>query len=327
MKNILITGGAGYIGSNVTNLLIDKGYNVTVIDNLITGNKFLINKKAIFYKCDISNKKQISTILKSKKFDVVMHFAGLVRVDESIKKPEKYIKFNYEKAKIFFNICFSNNLRNIIFSSTASVYGNSKKTRVSEKDILKPNNPYAKSKLKLENFLIKKAKKNKINYLILRYFNVAGADEKLRSGLISDHSTHLIKVASEVAINKKEKLIINGDNYKTKDGTTIRDYIHVSDLAEIHLIAAKYLYNGNKSNIFNCGYGVGYSVKDIIKTYNNIIPKKIRFIIGPRRLGDSVKIIANNNKFKKIFNWKPKFNNLEYILRTAYKWEKKINNK
>jgi len=324
MKNILLTGGAGYIGSHVTNLLIDQGYNVTIIDNLITGNKILINPKAKFVNCDIADTKNISEVLINNKFDIVMHFAGLIRVDESVKEPEKYNEFNFEKAKIFLDVCFENGLKKIIFSSTASVYGNPNKKNVSENDALNPLNPYAETKLKLENFLINKSKSEDISYIILRYFNVAGADEKLRSGLISKYSTHLIKIASEVAVGKRNEVIINGNDYDTTDGTPIRDYIHVSDLADIHLVSARYLLEKKESNIFNCGYGIGYSVKEIIDTYNQILIKKIKTKIGPRRMGDSKMIVADPNKFNKTLNWKPKFDKLDYILKTAYEWEKKL---
>lgn len=324
MKNILLTGGAGYIGSHVANLLIDQGCDVTIIDSLITGNKTLLNPKAKFINCDIVDTKNVSEVLNNNQFDIVMHFAGLIRVDESVKEPEKYNEFNFEKAKIFLDTCFENGLKKVIFSSTASVYGNPIQDNVSENDELNPLNPYAETKLKLENFLINKSKSENISYIILRYFNVAGADEKLRSGLISKHSTHLIKIASEVAVGKKDEIIINGDDYDTKDGTAIRDYIHVSDLADIHLVSAKYLLDKNQSNIFNCGYGNGYSVKEVIDTYNKILNKKIKSKIGPRRPGDSKMVVADPSKFNKTLNWKPKFNNLEYILKTAYEWEKKL---
>ena len=324
MKNILLTGGAGYIGSHVTNLLIDRGCNVTVIDNLITGNKTLINPKAKVTNCDIADTKNISEVLINNKFDVVMHFAGLIRVDESVKEPEKYNEFNFEKAKIFLDTCFENGLKKIIFSSTASVYGNPNKNNVSENDDLNPLNPYAETKLKLENYIINKSKSENVSYVILRYFNVAGADEKLRSGLISKYSTHLIKIASEVAVGKRDEIIINGNDYDTRDGTPIRDYIHVSDLADIHLVSAKYLLDTKESNIFNCGYGNGYSVMEVIDTYNQILIKKIKTKVGPRRPGDSKMIVADPNKFYKTFNWKPKFDKLNYILKTAYEWEKKL---
>ena len=326
MKNILVTGGAGYIGSHVVNLLIDKGYKVTVIDNLITGNLKLINKKTTFHEIDIADENKIESILKNNQFDLIMHFAGLIRVDESVKDPKKYNEYNFTKSKIFLKNCLKYKINKIIFSSTATVYNDLKETKLSEKDELNPTNPYAESKLNFEKHLINQAKINNLKYIILRYFNVAGADEKLRSGLISKYSTHLIKIASEVAVGKKSELIINGNDYDTPDGTPIRDYIHVSDLADIHLVAAKYLHEKNQSNIFNCGYGKGYSVKDVINTFNKILEKKIKFKIGPKRPGDSKILIANPDKFNQTMNWKPKFDNLKYILKTAYHWEKKLKN-
>jgi len=325
MKNILVTGGAGYIGSHVVNLLIDKGYRVTVIDNLVTGTFNLINKNADFYNTDIADETKVNDILQNKEFDIVMHFAGLIRVDESVKEPEKYNEYNYVKAKLFLDNCIKNNLKKIIFSSTASVYGNPRNLKVSESDKLNPLNPYAETKLNFENYIKNQSKTNNIKYIILRYFNVAGADENLRSGMISKYSTHLIKIASEVAVGKKSELIINGDDYDTPDGTPVRDYIHVSDLADIHLVSAEYLFKNNQSDIFNCGYGKGFSVKEVIETYNKFLEKKIKYKIGPKRPGDSKLVVANPDKFNKIMNWQPKFNNLEYILKTAYEWEKKLN--
>ena len=324
IKNILVTGGAGYIGSHVCHLLIDQGYNVTCIDNLITGNKELLPNEVDLKILDISDQEEISKLIKSNQFDLVMHFAGLIRVDESVKKPEKYQEYNFTKAKIFLETCFKNDLKKIIFSSTASIYGNPSNERVTEKDPLEPLNPYASSKLDLENFIINSSKKYDSKYLILRYFNVAGADSKMRTGLISKYSSHLIKIASEVAVGKKDTLIVNGDDYNTKDGTPVRDYIHISDLADIHLICANHLINNGRSNIFNCGYGKGFTVKDVIKCFNHFLDKKIDYKIGPRRSGDSSSIVANSDKFKKAFRWKPKFNDLKIILKTAYEWEKKL---
>ena len=324
MKNILLTGGAGYIGSHVAHLLLDNGYNVSIIDSLITGNKLLVPKEASLEICDIADTQKITEIIKNKKFAAVLHFAGLIRVDESVKYPKKYIESNYEKAKIFLNTCFENDLTKVIFSSTAAVYGNPKRDKVLESDELKPLNAYAESKLMLENYLIKQSKDENIKYLILRYFNVAGADEKMRTGLTSKFSTHLIKIASEVATKKREKLIINGNDYDTPDGTPIRDYIHVSDLADIHLRSLEYLLENNKSDIFNCGYGKGYSVKEIIDCLNDLLETNINFETGPRRTGDSERIVSNPEKFIKTMSWKPKFNDLSYILKTAINWEKKV---
>ena len=323
--NILITGGAGYIGSHVSYLLIEKGYNITIIDSLITGNKQLVPKEANLEICDIADIEKVTQVLKNKKFEAVLHFAGLIRVEESVKYPEKYIEYNYNKAKIFLDTCFKNDLNKVIFSSTAAVYGNPKKDRVIESDELNPLNPYADSKLMLENYLIDQSKNLNIKHVILRYFNVAGADEKMRTGLISKFSTHLIKIASEVATKKRSKLVINGDDYGTADGTPIRDYIHVSDLANIHLKSLEYLLKNNKSEIFNCGYGKGYSIKEVIECLNKLLETNINFEIGPRRDGDSECIVSNPEKFIKTMSWKPKFNDLKYILRTAINWEKKLN--
>ena len=323
MKNFLLTGGAGYIGSHVAHMLIDKGHKVTIIDSLITGSEKIVPKKAKLIQCDISNEKVVTKIIQNNKFDIVMHFAGLTRVDESIKFPKKYDNFNYKKAKIFINTCFNNNLKKIIFSSTASVYGNPKGKKVSENDKLNPMNPYAKSKLKLEKFIIKKSKIYKAKYIILRYFNVAGADYKKRTGMIAKASTNLIKVICEVATGKRKKLIINGNNFNTKDGTTIRDFIHVSDLAQIHNLSAKYLIKDKKSQIFNCGYGKGFSILDVIKSMNFILKKRLPFIVGKPRKKDIYFSVADTKKFNKHFRWKPKYNSLNYILTTALNWEKK----
>ena len=265
MKNILVTGGAGYIGSHVCHLLVDNGYNVTCIDSLITGNKKLIPKEVELNIFDIDEKQKVSNLIKSKNFDLVMHFAGLIRVDESVEQPKRYRDFNFFKAKNFFETCFENNLNKVIFSSTAAVYGNPKNPKVTEKDRTNPLNPYASSKLELENFLKEKSNYYNFKYVILRYFNVAGADYKLRTGLISKVSTHLIKIASEVAVGKRQKLIINGDDYDTPDGSTIRDFIHVSDLADIHLIAANHLISNGNSDLFNCGYGRGIVLRKLFK--------------------------------------------------------------
>ena len=324
-NNILITGGAGYIGSHVCHLLIDQGYKVTCIDSLITGNKELLPKQVRLEIFDIDEKKKVTKLIKENNFDLVMHFAGLIRVDESVEQPERYNDFNYSKAKIFLETCYENGLKKIIFSSTAAVYGNPKAQKVKETDPTDPLNPYASSKLKLENFISKTSEYYNSKYIILRYFNVAGADEKMRTGLISKVSSHLIKVACEVVVGKRDKLIINGDDYNTADGTAIRDYIHVTDLAEIHLISANYLINGGESNLFNCGYGNGFSIKNVINEFNKIIDKNLETIIGPRRPGDSEMIVSDVEKFTKYFSWKPKYDNLNYILKTAIKWEKKLN--
>ena len=326
MSKILLTGGAGYIGSHVCHLLIDQGHEVTCIDSLITGNKELLPKEVKLEIFDIAEKEKVKNLIKNNNFELVFHFAGLIRVDESVEQPERYNNFNYTKAKIFLETCYENGLKKVIFSSTAAVYGNPEVKKVKETDPTDPLNPYASSKLKLENFIRETSEQYDSKYIILRYFNVAGADEKMRTGLISKLSTHLIKVACEVVVGKRDKLIINGDDYATPDGTAVRDFIHVSDLAEIHLISANHLIGGGESNLFNCGYGNGFSIKEVIKEINKVINKNIKTSIGPRRPGDSEMIVSNVDKFMKYFSWKPKFNNLNYILKTAIDWEKKLNN-
>ena len=327
MNKILVTGGAGYIGSHVCHLLIDQGHEVTCIDSLITGNKELLPNSVKLEVFDIAEKEKVKNLIQENNFDLVMHFAGLIRVDESVEQPARYREFNYSKAKIFLETCFENGLKKVIFSSTAAVYGNPPSHKVKETDLTNPLNPYASSKLELENFIKKTSNQYNSNYVILRYFNVAGADEKMRTGLISKVSSHLIKVACEVVVGKRDKLIINGDDYATPDGTAIRDYIHVSDLSEIHLISANHLINGGESDLFNCGYGNGFSIKEVVNELNKIINSNLKTSIGPRRPGDSQLIVSNVEKFMKYFSWKPKHNSLNYILKTAISWEKKLNGK
>ena len=324
--NVLLTGGAGYIGSHVALKLIEEGHQVTIVDNLITGSENLIPKQASFLKCNINNKEKITNLLKNNKFDTIMHFAAFIKVEESVKNPSKYFQNNKDNTIKFFETCYENKLTNLIFSSTAAVYGNKKTSKpISEKTDLNPLNPYGKSKLDVENYLLKNS--DRFNYIILRYFNVAGADPELRSGLISNKSSHLIKIASEVAIGKRKKITIYGKDYKTFDGTAIHDYIHVSDLADIHINLLNYLKKNKVSNILNCGYGKGYSVKEVIDAANNITNGSIKYEYGKRRLGDSEILISDVDKLKNLINWKPKYNNLNVILKTAIDWEKKINEK
>ena len=321
---ILLTGGAGYIGSHVSLELLDKGHQVSIIDNLVNGSKKLLPEKADFLECDIDDEKKISNLLKNNKFDVVMHFAGFTRVGESTKFPEKYYENNFEKPKRFFDVCIKNNLNKFIFSSTGSVYGNVSIQKNIPEDYKKnPLNPYSDSKYKLENHLISLSDERKISAIILRYFNVAGADKKNRSGLITNPD-NLIKAICEVATGKRKELIVNGNDYKTKDGTTIRDYIHVSDLAEMHILAADNLMKKNKTDIYNCGYGTGFSIGDVINSMNKILNKEIKIKYGPRRKGDAEYSVSDNTKFLNEFNWSPKMNNLNQILTTSLNWEKMI---
>ena len=323
---VILTGGAGYIGSHVALNLIDSGHDVHIIDNLSTGNISLIPNKAMFTKCDITDSAKIDDIFKTNQFDIIMHFAGYIQVEESVNFPEKYFKNNTTDAIKFFKICKNNNLNKVIFSSTAAVYGNSQNgNNVSEEDILKPENPYAKSKMETENFL--RENSSDFKYIILRYFNVAGADLNLRAGQVSKKSTHLIKILSELAIGKRDNIEVFGNDYNTHDGTAVRDYIHVSDLADIHIQVAKYLLKNDISEIFNCGYGNGYSVLDVINSVIKITNNSINYKMANRRNGDVEKLISKINKLQKHINWNPKYNDLETIIKSSIDWEKKINEK
>ena len=322
--NILLTGGAGYIGSHAALSLLDKGHNVHIIDNLSTGDPKLIPEKALFTKCAISDEKTISNIIQSAKYDALMHFAGFIQVEESVKNPDKYFENNTENAIKLYNICKKNGLNKIIFSSTAAAYGSVTDNKlIDENTNLKPQNPYAESKIKTEKFLFEN--QDDFKFIILRYFNVAGADKNLRSGQISKRSTHLIKILSEVVVGKRDHIKIFGNDYNTPDGTAIRDYIHVSDLADIHVEVAKYLIENLESNLFNCGYGNGFSVLDVINTANKICQNKIIYKFSNRREGDVEKLIANTSKILKYIKWKPKYNDLKEIINSSIKWEEKLN--
>jgi len=321
--NILLTGGAGYIGSHAALSLLDRGHKVHIIDNLSTGNKILIPKSARFTNCNINNEEVISNLIQSNNFDLLMHFAGFIQVEESVKQPEKYFKNNTNNAIKLFNICKNNGLTKIVFSSTAAAYGLVGENKlIDENTNLNPQNPYAESKIKTENFLLDN--KDSFQFIILRYFNVAGADKELRSGQISKKSTHLIKKISEVVVGKRDQIEIFGNDYKTPDGTAVRDYIHVSDLADIHVEVAKYLLKNLESNLFNCGYGNGFSVLDVINATNSIYQNKIIYKFTNRREGDVEKLIADTSKISKYIKWQPKYNDLKEIINSSIKWEEKI---
>ena len=312
----LVTGGAGYIGSSISNYLLDKGHEVIIVDNLSTGTIHNIPKEAKFYKFDIVNSKKITKIFLEKKIDIVFHFAAFINNEESLKRPKKYYDNNYKKGKIFFENCIKNNVKKFIYSSTAAVYGN-KNFKINEKERLNPISPYSKSKLKLENFLIKN--KKKISCIILRYFNVAGVDKKLRCGFYTKKGSNLILNLC-FALKKKNIFKVNGNDYETRDGTPIRDYIHVQDLSEIHLLAAKKILKKNFFKIFNCGYGHGYSVMEILKKFNFYSNSKIRYVIGKRRKNDIVISIADPKKIIQFLKWRPKHQNLEHVVKSSLKW-------
>ena len=323
VKNILITGGAGYIGSHITEILLKKDKKVFLIDNLSTGHRKLINKKAKFFKLDIHRKDKVRKIIQKSKIDSIIHLAANLIIGEGQRKPKKYFKNNVLGTKNLLDACKNTTVKNFIFSSTAAIYKEGQ-YKVSEKSKIKPKSIYGKTKIKAENLIKNFAKKNKINYGILRYFNIAGSSPSGKIGLINKNSDHLFKNYSIEILKKKPKLKIYGTNYKTKDGSCIRDFIHVSDIAEIHYLVLEKINKLNISKILNCGYNEGTSVLQVAKEFERQSSKKVNIIETKRRSNDLIKIIASNNNLKKFINWKPKFNNLGKIVKSCIVWEKKI---
>ena len=323
VKNILITGGAGYIGSHVTEILLKKYKKVFLLDNLSTGHRKLINKKAKFFKLDIHRKDKVREIIKKNKIDSIIHLAANLIISEGQRKPKKYYKNNVLGTKNLLEACKDTTVKNFIFSSTAAIYKEGQ-YKVTERSKIKPKSIYSKTKIKAENLIRNFAKKNKINYGILRYFNIAGSSPSGKIGLINKNSDHLFKNFSIEILKKKPKLKIYGTNYKTKDGSCIRDFIHVSDIAEIHYLVLEKINKLNISKILNCGYNKGTSVLEVAKEFERQTSKKISIIHTKRRKNDLIKIIASNNKLKKFVNWKPKFNSLSKIVKSCIAWEKKI---
>ena len=322
-ENILVTGGAGYIGSHIVELLIKTKSNIIIIDNLVTGHKKLLNKKAILIKVDIKNKTLITKIINDYEISSIIHLAGSLNVSEAEKNKKKYYKNNVEGTLNLIKACKNSFVKNIIFSSSCSVYGNVKGS-VNEKMKPNPQSYYALTKYKAEEIIKKFSKKYNYKYGILRYFNVAGASPSGKIGEIETSHGHLIKNIAIQSLKKKPVINIYGNDYKTKDGTCVRDYIHVSDLATIHIMALKYINKNSKSLILNCGYGKPYSVLDIANIFK-IKKKNTQIRFKKRRPGDIAEVYSNTKKINKILKLKVKYDNLENILDSAYKWEKKIN--
>lgn len=319
---ILVLGGAGYIGSHTVYELIDNGEDVAVIDNLLTGHEEAVHPKARFYKGDIRDREFLDEVLKKEKPDAVIHFAACSLVGESMEKPLKYYDNNLCGTKVLLDSMVANGIDKIVFSSTAATYGEPERIPIFETDKTEPTNTYGETKLSMEKMFKWIGKAHGLRYVSLRYFNACGAHN---SGIIGeDHNpeSHLIPLILQVPNGKREFISIYGGDYDTKDGTCVRDYIHVTDLAQAHILAVKYLQNGNKSEIFNLGNGIGFTVKEVIDTARKVTSHPIPAKITPRRAGDPAQLIASSEKAKEILGWKPEHNSLEEIISTAWNWHK-----
>ena len=323
MKKILITGGAGYIGSHVSEVLVKKKKNVFVVDNLSTGFKRLINNKTKFYKANILDVKKLNKIIIDNNIDSIIHLAGSLIIGIGEKYPKSYYKNNVLGTSKVLLACKGTAVKNFIFSSTAAVYKDNQKI-VSERSNIEPKSVYGKTKFKAEKLIISYCKKAKINYAILRYFNVCGSSPSGKIGLISNTDS-LFKNISAALIKKKPIIKVYGYNYNTPDGTAIRDYIHVSDLADIHFEILKMISIIKKSTIINCGYNRGISVNSVISEFKRQSKKKIKVLLLKKRPGDLAMVVSNNKKLNQIIRWKPRYSKLSQIVMSCIKWEKTIN--
>jgi UDP-glucose 4-epimerase len=318
---VLLTGGAGYIGSHVAKLLTKYDYEVIVIDNLFSSQPQKIYGK--FYKLDLREEEKLLEIIKKEKPDIVLHFASFISVPESIEKPFMYYENNVGNTIKLLSAMKKAGIKNFLFSSSAAIYGVPEIIPVPETAELKPINPYGETKAMIEKILRDMAKVGEINYISLRYFNVAGADPEGELGPNYKQPTHLIIRALKVAKGEIPYLEIYGTDYPTPDGTCIRDYIHVMDLATAHLLALEYLLSKGESIVLNCGYGRGFSVREVISVVKKVTGIDFKVIETKRRAGDPPILIADNTKIKEILKWEPKYNSLETIIKDSWKWELK----
>ena len=320
MKNILVTGGAGYIGSHIVEQLVKKSFlNIFIVDDLSTGHKRLISKKANFIKANINKTQLIKKIILKNKIDTIIHLAAKTIVTESEKKPKLYYNVNVLGTRSLLNAAKNSSVKNFLFSSTAAVYG-SKIRFVNENSRTLPDSVYGKTKLQAEHLVKKEFKKN---YIILRYFNVVGASPSKKIGLINKYGQLFKNFAVEI-LKKEPKLNVYGNDYNTADGTCIRDFIHVSDLADIHLKVLFKVSKNNKSIILNCGYGKGFSVLEVVNNFKKFSKNKVLVKFEKRRKAEIVESVANVIKLKKYIKWRPKFFNLNRMVKNSIDWEKKL---
>ncbi len=323
MAKVLVTGGAGYIGSHVVKLLGRKGHQILTYDNLSTGHA-----EALLYgdlvKADLGDKKTLRQVMAEFKPEAVLHFAAFIVVPESLKKPLKYYRNNVVNSVNLLEAMMEAGVKKFIFSSSAAVYGVPEEVPIPETAPVRPINPYGKTKATVERILYDLDKSDQgLRYVSLRYFNVAGADPEGEIGFAYPEATHLIIRAVKTAKGEFERLDIFGTDYPTPDGTCIRDYIHVSDLAEAHLLALEYLLDGGESQVLNCGYGHGYSVKEVVQAVKEVTKIDFPVIEAPRRPGDPPVLVAKAERIKRLLGWQPQFDDLNFIIHTAWQWEKK----
>ena len=321
---VLVTGGAGYIGSHMVLALTDSGEDVVVLDNFSTGFSWAVSPKAKIVEGDIGEEDLVKRVISQNDVSAIVHFAGSIVVPESVTDPLGYYLNNTVKSRSLMAAAVASGIKTFIFSSTAAVYGNPKTLPVFESEAPAPISPYGTSKLMTEHMLRDSNIAYGLNYIALRYFNVAGADPQGRSGQSTPRATHLIKVACQTALGQRPMMEVYGTDYDTPDGTCLRDYIHISDLIAAHVDALRHLRNGGESGIFNCGYGKGYSVLEVIKAVEKANGGPLNYKLSPRRPGDPAGIVAGSDRARDILGWKPKYADLDFIVNSALNWEKHL---
>jgi UDP-glucose 4-epimerase len=319
---ILVLGGAGYIGSHTVYELIDAGYEVVVVDNLVTGFKAAVHPQAKFYEGDIRDRKFIDSVFEQEDIDGVIHFAASSQVGESMIHPLKYYSNNLCGTEVLLESMVEHDIDKIVFSSTAATYGEPERIPILEEDRTYPTNCYGETKLAMEKMFQWSSRAYNLRYVSLRYFNACGAHFNGKIGEAHNPETHLIPLVLQVPNGKREKIKIYGDDYDTKDGTCVRDYIHVNDLAQAHILAMEYLAKGGKSDVFNLGNGIGFTVKEVIDVARVVTNHEIPASVEARRAGDPSILVASSDKAKHILGWKPQYNDLETIISTAWHWHK-----
>ncbi len=322
MKKILVPGGAGYIGSHTVKELIEREIEVVVVDNLETGYRAAVHPKARFYQGDIRDKKFVDSVLDAEKVDAVIHFAANSQVGESMKNPLKYYDNNVGGTRVLLDSMIRHDVKRIVFSSTAATYGEPDSIPIREDNRLSPINAYGETKLAMERMIHWASIAYGVQYVSLRYFNACGADLNGTIGEAHSPETHLIPLVLEVPNGKRKFISVFGNDYNTKDGTCIRDYIHVTDLAEAHILAVEYLKSGGTSDVFNLGNGQGFSVLEVIRTAEEVVGSQIPYHIEARRPGDPAQLVSSNEKARRVLNWNLKYSDMRTIIETAWRWHR-----